>query len=440
MLATSPDNEVRKQGETVGSNCHKGWCFEVVASIRSKQSSSSSDAIAAIDFDESGSRFATGGIARKIRVCSYSYFVNCQVFEEDEIYPHALGDDFQEERDTGPAPGSRRKICNAKSAGFVIENDDKAALRVICTPAKLSSLKWRPQCANVICCGDYDGVVTEWDVEQGICLSERYEHSGQRIWSVDYSTWYPLLCASASGEGTVRIWTHNSEKSVGVIRSPNGNSICCAEFSSREPHSVAVACADSQVYLYDLRRLDSCLLCLQGHRRAASYVRFLNEKELVSSSIDSTARLWDVSDATISNRDDIMSRTRLVRTFDSHKNKRNFVGLSVLKTEGLIASGSESNEMFVYGRWESSPLWRMKLPLAENFRNNQRLAVPARIDDDDDDDDEGENHLHIQKPFVGAVCWKEQIDHYSLIAANSEGTVQVVKLSPKSSPYPCFSV
>lgn len=434
VLARSESREARSEEgeanvphlESNRSDKHRisQWNFELVASLQAKPCSLASDAIAAIDFDATGTRFATGGISRKIRVCGYrSSSTGLEDADEDD-------DDFEEERGTGPNTVRRKRGKRKKEEvgdDVEIQNHDQAAVRVICTPAKLSSLKWRPLGSNVIGCGDYDGVVMEWDVEYGLCLSERYEHSGQRIWSVDYSCWFPFLCASASGDGTVRIWTHNSDKSVGIIRSPGRNSICCAEFSSSGAHHVAVACADSKVYLYDLRKLESSLLCLEDHRRAASYVRFLSESELVSASIDSTVKLWDISSndqasPSCSNIKLVHNGGRLLRTFESHRNVRNFVGLSVLRKEGLIACGSELNELVVYGKGMRDPLWRMKFPCREDGRMRRSFShsVLSTWKDDEEDD---------INSFVGAVCWKEQADHHSLIAANSEGTVQVLKVS-----------
>ena len=56
------------------------------------------------------------------------------------------------------------------------------------------------------------------------------------------------------------------------------------------------------------------------------------------------------------------SADRLKGVFKSHRNVKNFVGLSALRGEGLIACGSEDNELYVYERSESKPLWRMKFP------------------------------------------------------------------------------
>ncbi|MCO5549313.1 hypothetical protein L7F22_013455 [Adiantum nelumboides] len=443
------------------------WSFKVGASLRSNPSFLASDVIAAIDFDETGSMFATGGIARKIRVCSYSTLSSELRPSDDLREDNADSDDFEEERQLLGPHGKGSSFRNSQKRGckrnisesddLLIQDHDEAAVRIICTPAKLSSLKWRPLGANVIGCGDYDGVVTEWDVEQGLCLSERYEHSGQRIWSVDYSSWFPTLCASASGDCTVRLWTCNCERSVGTIRSPGNNSLCCAEFSSDGPHRIAVACADSNVYIYDLRRLDSSLVCLKGHQRAASYVRFSGGDELVSASIDSSIKLWNISSSNAAGNCQPQQRAKEhiaagsrpllvesdanrrshqegsideacipVRTFNSHRNVKNFVGLSVWKESGLIACGSESNEVFVYDKTKNAPIWQMPFN-TEKFSPQQR----RRRTEEEMEEELEERGRRVQgsKCFVGAVCWRDQGDHHALLTANSEGTLQLVKVT-----------
>ena len=70
---------------------------------------------------------------------------------------------------------------------------------------------------------------------------------------------------------------------------------------------------------------------LAGHRKAVSYVRYLNNTELVSASTDSTLRLWDTKACTPA------------RVFNGHNNEKNFVGLSV--DADFIACGSETNEV-----------------------------------------------------------------------------------------------
>lgn len=77
--------------------------------------------------------------------------------------------------------------------------------------------------------------------------------------------------------------------------------------------------------------IDRLACLLAGHRKAVSYVRYLNGRELVSASTDSTLRLWDTKACTAS------------RVFNGHNNEKNFVGLSV--DSDFIACGSETNEV-----------------------------------------------------------------------------------------------
>lgn len=60
-------------------------------------------------------------------------------------------------------------------------------------------------------------------------------------------------------------------------------------------------------------------------------MRYLNEREVVSASTDSTLRLWNVD------------QQAAARVYEGHVNEKNFVGLSA---DGeFIACGSELNEV-----------------------------------------------------------------------------------------------
>uniref|UniRef100_A0A0D9YLA9 Anaphase-promoting complex subunit 4 WD40 domain-containing protein n=1 Tax=Oryza glumipatula TaxID=40148 RepID=A0A0D9YLA9_9ORYZ len=111
------------------------WEFRLAATVPSPALAGASDSIGSLDFDPTGRHLATGGIARKIRIYR------------------------------------------------VAEPSSPAAC--ICVPAKLSSVRWRPGggeavAASHVGCGDYDGVVTEYDVERGVPVWERDEHEGRR--------------------------------------------------------------------------------------------------------------------------------------------------------------------------------------------------------------------------------------------------------------------
>jgi E3 ubiquitin-protein ligase RFWD2 len=163
--------------------------------------------------------------------------------------------------------------------------------------------------------------------------------------------------------------------------------VCCVKYNPASTHELAVGSADHNVHLYDLRNVSApvhvfagralnsavaashltrivCFACVEvlfprplsrvhiavvpfvdphgwflfargclcaGHRKAVSYVRYLNSDEVISASTDNTLRLWN-------------ARTfEQTRTFSGHTNEKNFVGLAV--DSEFIACGSETNEV-----------------------------------------------------------------------------------------------
>jgi hypothetical protein len=68
-----------------------------------------------------------------------------------------------------------------------------------------------------------------------------------------------------------------------------------------------------------------------GHKKAVSYVVYMNNKELISASTDSSLRLWSIGDG------------KAIRSYAGHVNEKNFVGLSA---EGdFVACGSETSQV-----------------------------------------------------------------------------------------------
>uniref|UniRef100_A0A0D6R8R7 Uncharacterized protein n=1 Tax=Araucaria cunninghamii TaxID=56994 RepID=A0A0D6R8R7_ARACU len=374
------DDHGKDKAEEINSvrrNEAQGQCtFREVASLR-PLSEEASDAISAIDFCPGSSLFATAGIAKKIRLYELVETECETVFDDDDAVEG-----------------------NEKKRKLVTEADMRMVKKVaeIYAPAKLSSVAWHPRDRGLICCGDYDGVVTEWDAERGVAVDERYDHGGRRVWSVDYARFdQPALCASAGGDGTIRLWSAGAGNAcAGVIRpSSTGASVCSVQFSPFTPNLLAGAAADGGFHLYDTRRPDARLSGARGHARAVSYVRFLDKGRLVSASIDNTTKVWDILCG---------PQPRLLRTWEGqHLNVKNFVGLSALnKRGGLIACGSETNELVIYHSEEARSLWRCQFH-------------PVK----------GRNRV-----FVGAVCWKpreESDDVQSVVAANSEGSLQVIE-------------
>lgn len=173
------------------------WKFKVLGTVECHNSST--DVIGAITFDKSNDFFATGGIARKIRVYAFQSLVDSQNHSSSSSLRRSSSfnlpgethedeeDDDQGEDDMMYADAkfsqnlvSRRKRSTERIAKGSDHHARSSCVKEICTPAKLSSLKWHLEQDNIIGCGDYDGVFSEWDIERHLAVSEKDEHNGDR--------------------------------------------------------------------------------------------------------------------------------------------------------------------------------------------------------------------------------------------------------------------
>ncbi|XP_031093860.1 WD repeat-containing protein RUP2-like isoform X2 [Ipomoea triloba] len=363
---SSPTNaetsQTTQQEEDVdGERARCEWDFRISAVVSSPTSAAGavSDALGVLEFDPSDNFLATGGIARKIRVYSVNSLV--PIRDQDEGYD------------------------------AVSLDHSTACDYYICTPAKLSSLKWKPGWnSRVLGSGDYDGVVMEYDLERRVPVFERDEHGGRRVWSVDYSHSDPVVGASGSDDGTMQTWDprcQNGKCLATVQPSKARSSVCCVQFSPFAP-SIAAGCADRKTYTYDLRKTAEPLFILDGHLKPVTYARFLDHRTILTSSIDGCIKMWDTD------------HRNLVRTYKGHINSTRFVGLSVWKKGGLISCGSENNQVFVYDTRWGEPIW---------VYGCKSTGQP------------GPEH-----GFISCVCWMQRgDDHCTLVAGGSDGVLRV---------------
>ncbi|KAJ7554823.1 hypothetical protein O6H91_05G010800 [Diphasiastrum complanatum] len=256
------------------------------------------------------------------------------------------------------------------------------------TRSKLCCLSWNKYLKGHIASSDYEGVLTVWDVNACQSIMEYEEHE-KRAWSVDFSRTEPSMLASGSDDGKVKIWCTKQEKSVTTIDMKAN--ICCVKYSPDSSNFLAVGSADHHIHYFDLRKAHSPLHIFSGHRKTVSYIKFISSNELASASTDSTLRIWDVH------------ANSPVRILKGHTNEKNFVGLTV--NSEFIACGSETNDVFVYHKAMSKPA------------ASHRFSSPD-LDDSDDD----------TSHFISAVCWKSESP--TVLAANSQGTIKVLVLSP----------
>ncbi|KAL6848510.1 hypothetical protein ACP4OV_021804 [Aristida adscensionis] len=367
-IITSPSVPATDDDEL--SPPRREWEFRLAATVPSPALPGASDAIGSIDFDPTGRLLATGGIARKIRVYSAA----------------SLMDDGG---GAGPA------TC-------------------ICVPAKLSSVRWRPGAsaapAGTVGCGDYDGVVTEYDVERGAAAWERDEHAGRRVWALDYAPG-AAMAASGSDDRTAHVWDPRSP-AAGWATARAGGAVLCVEFDPSGSPQLAVGSADRRAAVYDVRALGrGAVAWMDGHGRAVTYVRWAGRR-LVTSAADGTHRLWELGGGG--------GEAREVRSYSGHASARSFVGMGVWRGAGLVASGSESNHVFVYDlRW-GKPVW-----VHPFFATSPRGAHLAA-------GDAGAAAGGGGAGFVSAVAWRQAAtggggdgDGGALVAGGSDGALKM---------------
>ena len=75
-----------------------------------------------------------------------------------------------------------------------------------------------------------------------------------RVWSVAHSPLQPNWTASGADRGVVRLWHDRTLRGGSTTLVPAGGAaVCGVEFCSEDANLLAVACADTCSYIYDLR-------------------------------------------------------------------------------------------------------------------------------------------------------------------------------------------
>ncbi|CAG2177091.1 unnamed protein product, partial [Oppiella nova] len=305
-----------------------------------------SSIVSSIEFDKDSEYFAIAGVTKKIKVFEYATVV------KDTLDIHYPINEME---------------CSSK----------------------ISCVSWSSYYKAMMASSDYEGTVTIWDAFTGQKARTFQEHE-KRCWSVDFNRVDTNLVASGSDDAKVKLWAANVENSVTSLEAKAN--VCSVKFNPCSRYHLAFGSADHCVHYYDLRNTKNPLMVFKGHKKAVSYVKFLNKEEIVSASTDSQLKLWSTT------------KTPSVRSFKGHINEKNFVGLA---TDGdFIACGSENNALFVYYKGLSKQVLTFWFDSVRVFDKDKR---------EDDTSD-----------FVSAVCWRSGSN--CVVAANSQGTIKILEL------------
>ncbi|CAL2241955.1 unnamed protein product [Prunus armeniaca] len=328
--------------------------FEVRGTLRNGDLLNSSNVICCLSFDCDEEYIATAGVSKKIKIFDFAALVDNSL---DIHYP-------------------------------VVEMPNKSKLSCVC---------WNNYFKNYLASTDYDGVVQMWDASTGQGFSQYVEHQ-RRAWSVDFSQADPKKFSSGSDDFSVKLWSINEKKSIGTIWSPAN--VCCVQFSAYSSNLLVFGSADYKIYGYDLRHTRIPWCTLPGHGKAVSYVKFVDAETLVSASTDNTLKLWDLNQAISTG----FSSNACSLTFSGHTNQKNFVGLSV--SDGYIACGSETNEVYSYYR-------SLPMPITSHKFGSIDPVSGSEVGD-------------YSGQFVSSVCWRKKSN--IVVAANSTGTLKLLQM------------
>ena len=306
-----------------------------------------SSIVSSIEFDKNQEFFAIAGVTKRIKIYDYNVVLKDMV---DIHYP------------------STEMVCSSK----------------------ISCISWSSFHKGMLASSDYEGTVIVWDSATNSKGTVWQEHE-KRCWSVDFNLVDTKLIASGSDDARVKLWSTNMSHSVASLEAKAN--VCCVKFNPSSCYHLAFGSADHCVHYYDLRSTKQPLNVFKGHRKAVSYVKFLNSEDIVSASTDSQLKLWNIN------------QTHCARSFTGHVNEKNFVGLA---TDGdYITCGSENNGLYIYYKGLSKHLFQFKFDAVRSF-----------LDRDRKEEDVNE--------FVSAVCWKANSN--VMVAANSQGTIKVLEL------------
>ncbi|KAK0085322.1 hypothetical protein PV325_005432 [Microctonus aethiopoides] len=257
--------------------------------------------------------------------------------------------------------------------------------------SKISCVSWNSYHKGMLASSDYEGTVTVWDAATSQRIKAFQEHE-KRCWSVDFNDVDTRLIASGSDDARVKLWSLNIDHSVASLEAKAN--VCCVKFNPRSSCHLAFGSADHCVHYYDLRNMKEALCIFKGHRKAVSYVKFINKEEIVSASTDSQLKVWNIN------------KPYCLRSFVGHVNEKNFVGLA---TDGdYVACGSENNALYVYYKGLTKQLFSYKFDAVRSV-----LELQDRREEDPNE-------------FVSAVCWRQMSN--VVVAANSQGIIKILEL------------
>lgn len=160
--------------------------------------------------------------------------------------------------------------------------------------AEVYSVDWDLLGKERFLSSSWDHSVRLWDPAREQALSVFMEHE-YCVYEARWSPRLPRTFASASGDCAVKMWDAAAPGSVATWRAHDFEVLSC-DWNKYNPHELVTASVDKSLRFWDVRKLDTFVSALHGHKYAVRRVRYSPHSAhvLASASYDMRVLVWDV--------------------------------------------------------------------------------------------------------------------------------------------------
>jgi len=163
---------------------------------------------------------------------------------------------------------------------------------------EIYSVEFSHKNLNWLLASGMEGVINLVDVAKGTRVNSFTKHFG----CCYTATWHPTndkLFASCGADGFLRLWDVTSQtrdKSLVMLRAHEAEVLCC-DFN-KYAEQIVTAGSDNSLRVWDLRKMQTPLQVLNGHRYAVRKVKCSPHEGniIASASYDMNVNIWNLED------------------------------------------------------------------------------------------------------------------------------------------------